>query len=158
MVHFYTLLVLSLLLPHALLLFYTLYICNKNICTYVLAMILPGVLAVALWRDVPKVAWLSHCHVEFFKVILLSHWHVELSKDMKNTSYQFDISKIQVHFLLLEGYILLLAIILSRGGSSRLCCCHIDALSSPRTLQGYQNTSYHFDICHFNYINKTDWC
>ena len=93
MVLFYTPLILSLLLPLTLLLSYTLYICNKNICTYVLAMLLPGVLAVALWRDVPKVAWLSHCHVEFFKVILLSHWHVELSKDMKNTSYQFGTSQ-----------------------------------------------------------------
>ena len=46
MVHFCTLLLLSLLLPLALLLFYTLCICSINICTYVLAMLLPGVLAI----------------------------------------------------------------------------------------------------------------
>ena len=89
MVHFYTPLVLSLLLPLALLLFYTLYICSKNICTYVLAVLLPGILArgafqgyekhfLPVWH-VPKFKfifyclkvifywWLSFCRVEVFQ-------------------------------------------------------------------------------------------
>ena len=128
-------------------------------CQTFMGVIKPSVVQMCHVHHIVEPINLNWCYPAF---ILLPPWHVALSKDMKGTSYFLlptsACPKIQVHFLLLEGYILLLAIILSRGGSSRLCCCHIDALSSPRTLQGYQNTSYHFDICHFNYINKTDWC
>ena len=87
MVHFYTPLVLSLLLPLALLLFYTLYICSKNICTYVLAVLLPGILArgafqgykkhfLPIWH-VPKFKFIFYC----LKVIIycrLFNCHVEV--------------------------------------------------------------------------------
>ena len=89
--------------------------------------------------------------------------------------------KIQVQFLLLEGYNLLVAISLSRGGFSRWCCCHIarGALQGherhfllirhvPKFIDSYhivawrffkdtKNTSYQFDMCHPNCLNKTNW-
>ena len=112
MVHFYTPLVFSLLLPLALLLFYALYICSKNICTCVLAMLLPGILArgafqgyekhfLPIWH-VPKFKFifyclkviiyclLSHCRVEVFQgcvAVTLPHGALQ---GYKNTSYQFD--------------------------------------------------------------------
>ena len=111
---------------------------------------------------------LNWCHPAF---ILLPHWHVALSKDMKGTSYFLlptsACPKIQVHFLLLEGYNLLVAISLSRGGFSRWCCCHI----ARGALQGHERhfllirhvpkfiDSYHIVAWRFFKIQKilTDW-
>ena len=131
MVHFCTPLILSLLLPLALLLFYILYIRSKNICPYVLAVLLPGILArgafqgyekhfLPIWH-VPKFKFifyclkviiycrLSHCRVEVFKVMLLSHSLMELSKDTP---------RIQKYFRLIATIKHIGSILLSFHGSN----------------------------------------
>ena len=114
MVHFYTPLVLSLLLSLSLLLFYSLYICSKNICPYVVAVPLPGILArgafqgyekhfLPIWH-VPKfkfiIAWrlyfIAGYHIVAWRFSRLCCCHIDawssprILQGYKNTHYQFD--------------------------------------------------------------------
>ena len=151
-------------------------------CQTFMGVIKPSVVQMCHVQHIVEPVNLNWCHPAF---ILLPPWHVALSKDMKGTSYFLlptsAFPKIQVHFLLLEGYNLLVAISLSRGGFSRWCCCHIarGALQGherhfllirhvPKFIDSYhivawrffkdtKNTSYQFDMCHPNCLNKTNW-